>query len=424
MTCTVAPVGKDQATRYQGVYVRHQQKCAAAGGRRCSCRPGYMARVWDRASRRQIRSPTFRTAEAAKNWRTDTINKLDRGELPDARSDLRLGKAAERFIDAAREGKVLTKHGRRYKSTAIDSLDCSLQVHVVPVLGQKRLADVRRGDVQHLIDELAPRLSGSRVRGVVNALRSLYRWAQDRDYVSHDPAGRVRLPAMNATPRDRVASPPELERLLAALEPRDALPYALAAYATARRQELRVARWGDVDLDVGVILLGRDDTARKSSAALRAVPLLRPARARLRAEWLRQGRPGPERLLCPPRHLSASGLLSMPGVARRARAAWGWEWVAKTKTWARSEGALEPIGLHECRHTAASWMNAAGVNPKIASILMGHSTPERAAAAAAGAASITLSRYTHALPGDLERAREQLDAYIATALDEAQRTGS
>jgi hypothetical protein len=195
----------------------------------------YMARVWDRAEHRQISLPTFRTAEAAKHWRIDTLNKLDRGELPDVRSDVRVAKAVEQFIGAAREGKVLTKHGRRYKPSAIEDLAGALRVHVVPGFGHKRLADVRRGDVQRLVDELAPKLSGSRVRTVVNALRSLYRWAQDRDHVSHDPAGRARLPAMNATPRDRVASPVELERLLAALASQDALSYALAAYATARR---------------------------------------------------------------------------------------------------------------------------------------------------------------------------------------------
>ncbi len=417
MSCTVATMAKDQKTRYQGVYVRHQRDCAANAGRRCGCRPGYMARVWDRAERRQIRSPTFKTAEAAKNWRTDTINKLDRGELPDVRSDVRLGSAVDRFVAAAGEGKVLTKHGRRYKATAIDDLECALKVHVVPELGGKRLADVRRGDVQKLVDELTPVLSGSRVRTVVNALRSLYRWAQDRDHVSHDPAALVRLPAMNAKPRDRVASPAELRQLLDLLKPDDALPYALAAYATARRQELRLAQWGDVDLEADVMLLGRDELARKSAAALRVVPVLRPLHARLKREWLAQGRPSGGKLICPPRWNGASGLLSMTGVARRARTAWGWEWQPGRRgapgAWIPAgDDALQPIGLHECRHTAASWMNAAGVNPKLASILMGHSTPERAAAAAAGAASITLSRYTHVLPGHLELARDQLNAFI------------
>lgn len=72
-------MAKDQRTRYQGVYVRHGKGCAALLGRRCSCRPGYMARVWDRSAGRQLRSPTFKTAEAARHWRVDTLAKLDPG---------------------------------------------------------------------------------------------------------------------------------------------------------------------------------------------------------------------------------------------------------------------------------------------------------------------------------------------------------
>lgn len=421
MRSSVASMGKDLKTRYQGVYVRHQRSCPALEGKRCACRPGYMARVWDRARQRQVRSPTLHNIEAAKNWRTDTIAKLDRGELPDVRVDLRLGKAIDTFLEAAREGKVLTKHGRRYKARAIGDLDSALNVHVKPTaLAAKRLGDVRRGEVQLLVDDLATVLSGSRVRTVVNALRSLYRWAQDRDLVSHDPAQHVRLPAMDAKPRDRVATPAELEQLLAPLKPEDALPYALAAYATARLQEARRVTWDDVDLDLGVIYLGTDPDGRKTRAAQRAVPMVRSLRARVRAEWMRQGQPA-EGLVCPPRGANnRSGLLSVQGVHEQALQSWGWERVTGAGWVKARPDAATPIGMQECRHTAASWLNAAGVNPKVASILMGHSTPERAAAAAAGAAGLTLARYTHALPGDLERARDQLDAYLVRAMGDAE----
>ena len=122
------------------------------------------------------------------------------------------------------------QHGHRYKPRAIDNVDESLRLHVEPALGNKRLSDIRRGDMQAIVDELAPRLSGSRVRSVVNAVRSLYRWAQDRDLAGHDPAALVRLPAMDATPIERVASPADFADLLAALPLDKALPYALAGY--------------------------------------------------------------------------------------------------------------------------------------------------------------------------------------------------
>ena len=75
---------------------------------------------------------------------------------------------------------------------------------------------------------------------------------------------------------------------------------------------------------------------------------------------------------------------------------------------------MEPIGLHEARHTAATWLDHAGISPKVASQIMGHKTP----AYQAGAAPITLSRYTHTLPGELERARDLLDKFLADRVRE------
>ena len=254
--------------------------------------------------------------------------------------------------------------------------------------------------------------SGSRVRTVVNSIRSLYAWAQDRELVDHDPASRVRLPAMNATPRDRVATVPEIQVLLDALDPADALPYALAVYATARRAEIRHARVGDVDLDLGVIYLGADDRGRKSRAAQRAVPIAKPLAVMLRRELMRRGRPNPTALLCPGRKPGGrnSGMLSFEGLQKRA-----------DDTWEPKDERGKPTGqkvgerftAHECRHTCASWLDAAGVRPVLVSQLMGHAAPVRQI----GAAQITQERYTHSLPGELEQACEQFDRWLEKAAD-------
>ena len=124
------------------------------------------------------------------------------GMLP-ASSTMRVEKAVEVYLKAIDAGTALNKHGRPYKLSAARDLKGALQGQVVDALGAKRLADVRRGDVQRLIDSMTGK-SGSRVRTIVNAIRSLYAWAQDRELVDHDPARRVRLPAM-ATPRHAIA---------------------------------------------------------------------------------------------------------------------------------------------------------------------------------------------------------------------------
>jgi integrase len=52
------------------------------------------------------------------------------------------------------------------------------------------------------------------------------------------------------------------------------------------------------------------------------------------------------------------------------------------------QAGLQPVGLHECRHTYASLMITAGLNAKALSTYMGHSS-----------ITVTLDRYGHLLPG-------------------------
>lgn len=70
--------------------------------------------------------------------------------------------------------------------------------------------------------------------------------------------------------------------------------------------------------------------------------------------------------------------------------------------------ALRPMTLHECRHTFASLLIDAGVNPKAIQEFMGHATIEE-----------TFSRYGHLMPGARDQARELVDAYMNAAQNAA-----
>jgi integrase len=408
----MSPRTVDTKTRYQGVYARHSLRCGLAqDATRCTCTPRYFGVAWDRGRSRHRKTPHFAVAIEARDARADLLDALRKGTAPQETAT-RLREARERFMQAAREGVALNKWRRRYRPRAVGSLESAL-AQLPEELLRRRLGEVRRGDVQGLVDELAARgLSGSRVRAVVNSLRALYRWAQERELAGHDPAQRVRLPVSAPKIRDRVATPAELAQLLAALDSptpkerkagtrrdprealRDSVPFALAAYATARSQEIRVLDWRHVDLDVGAVELAADEEGRKPGGSWRVVPLVAPLAQILRREWLVQGRPRKGKV-CPPRHRSRTGLISLDHLQERVRRRW-------------RELGLEPIGLHEARHIAATWLDHAGVSPKVASQIMGHKTPEYRP----GAARITLDRYTHVLPGELERARQLLDTFL------------
>jgi integrase len=387
--------GRDTKTRFQGVFARHQEACRVSAGadpKACNCSPSYGV-VWDAAARKHRKTRRFERVVEARNVRNDLADALRHGEVLEG-SGPKLDDARTRFVAAAREGVALNKWGRRYRRRAVQDLESALRL-VPDRLARRRIGDVRRGDLQELVDDMTRKgLSGSRVRSVVNALRSLYRWAQDRELVGHNPAELVRLPAMDATPRDRVGTPAEFAGLLAPLPVEDALPYALAGFGTARHQEIRILDWSHVDLKLGAVELAADEEGRKPGGSWRVVPLVKPLSAMLRRAWIAQGRPTQGKV-CPPKRDRGSGLLDVSYVQKRVHKRW-------------TDLELEPIGLHEARHTAATWLDHAGVSPKIASMLMGHKTPEYQP----GAAAITLRRYTHTLPGELERARDLLDAFL------------
>ena len=135
---------------------------------------------------------------------------------------------------------------------------------------------------------------------------------------------------------------------------------------------------------------------RKYEASRRVVPIVQPLLVLLKRRYLELGRPAATTLVCPSRaDWATTGRLNTGWAARRAKRQW-------------AEAQLTPITLQEARHSAATWLDAAGVSPKVASVLKGHSLPERQP----GAAAITLAWYTHALPEDVERAREQLNRYL------------
>src|ERR1700732_275081 len=124
--------GRDTRTRWQGVFARHRQGCAverlsakvalADVSQLCDCKPSYYGKVYDRTQRRHAATKRFATIAAARGARKSLLDLLEKGELPqDAPQRLRDAKA--KFIAAAKEGRALNKHGRRYKQSAWEDID-------------------------------------------------------------------------------------------------------------------------------------------------------------------------------------------------------------------------------------------------------------------------------------------------------------
>jgi integrase len=308
-----------------------------------------------------------------------------------APTPLTLNEAAELWLTAATSGVVRTRSGDAYKPSAIRAYRQALRHRLLPALGSKRLSAISRTMLQDLADEMAADgLSASSIRNTILPLRAIYRRAHNREEVATDPTRKLSLPAVRAV-RDRIAIPTEATALLDALQLSERALWATALYAGLRMGELQALDWEHLDLDENLIRVDRswDRSAGyiepKSRSGKRRVPITKTLRQHLLNHRLQQGNGGRGLVFTNQRGDKPFNPSTTNG---RAKTAW-------------AKARLTPISLHECRHSYAAYMIAAGINTKALSTYMGHAS-----------ITITLDRYGHLLPGNERQAAALLENWL------------
>jgi len=281
-----------------GITTRHGRACRSRDGGKCNCDPSYEAWVYDQRTRQKIRR-TFRNQAEAKVWRIDASSGLRKGRFS-APTRQTLEEAATAWLEKAERGEVLSRNRRPYKPSSLRGYRHDLEAYVFDDLGALRLSEVRRRDLQELVERLiGDGLSGSKVRNVLVPLQAVYRHARSHDTVNVDPTDNLQLPAAGGR-RERAASVDEAAQLIAALPEEDRALWATAFYAGLRRGELRGLRDEDVDLAANLIHVRRgwDDVegeiAPKSEKGARKVPIPALLRRYLLEHRARTGRRGAE----------------------------------------------------------------------------------------------------------------------------------
>jgi integrase len=367
----------------QGIWQRHGRRCDGKG--RCDC--PWQASVYSKRDGKKIRKQ-FTSRAAAVAWRDDSRSAV-RNRTLRAPTSTTLRDATTAWMDGARAALIRPRSGAPYKPAAIRNYERNLRLHVLPELGARRLSDIEREDLQRLVDKMvADGKSAALIEASVSPLRAVYRHAMKTPSsgVVVNPTTGLELPVSRGG-RDRIAPPDECARLLAALK-RDRALWATAMYAGLRRGELQSLRVEDVDLKAGVIHVRRgwdqyEGAITPKSGKARKVPIAAALRSNLAAHFLALG--WQDGLVF---GVSATSPFVVTSVLWRADRAW-------------KKAKLERITLHECRHTFASLMIAAGVNAKALSTYMGHAN-----------IGITLDRYGHLMPGNEGEAAGRLDAYL------------
>jgi integrase len=374
-------------TKTPGVYVAHRLRCPAqeTDDTRCRCEPSWRGR------RRHPLTGKPEWQVPVTTDRSEVLAWLGAGEK--GRSHLRRaassGRTVESIGDEWMAGVIAGRIGRRkgrgkpYTTTTVRDYTRSYRNFLRPEFGPFPADDIGEVEWQMWVDRLSREgLSRSRITTHVAVASAIYAWATapSRRLAERNPLRLVELPPTDEKPRLRVAFAPEAEQLLDALRAEDAVPYAIAFYAGLRRAEIARLEWPDVleGRRIGPRLLV--SRAKSEAGRERRPPIAEPLRGILTAAWLRQGWP-------PAGSVPETSVMSGK-LAERATAAW-------------SACGLRRITLHECRHTYASLLMAAGYTLKELMEFMGHADLQM------------VNRYVKLLPQPGEEdLSERLDDYL------------
>ena len=287
-------------------------------------------------------------------------------------------------------------------------------------LASTQLRDLTPSLVQEVVDELVEtvaltpkglpkvdakgkpkRLSASTVKNTLMPLRNIAKEAMRHRVLRFDPFLGVELPRSDEVEREAVTAADAVQ-FLAVLDDPEKSYWAVAFYAGLRRGEISALRWNDVQpltirVDESYCHVSLAMTTPKSRAGRRTAATADRLFPILNAYRETRGDVKDADLVFPATGVDWQGKPAVGTALRgdvmttRARKAW-------------KAAGLNPVGLHEARHTYASLMAVSGVSLHELSVYMGHSSYE-----------LTAKRYAHLYDEQHVRASEKLSAAIDRA---------
>jgi integrase len=342
---------------------------------------------------------------------------VSKGVHTPTNKSITVAKAAEQWIEYVK--------GEGAERSTIEQYQRHVDLHIVPRMGNEKLATLGAPRIERIRDELVRDLSRPMARKVLQSLKAILKDAHRRGSIAQNAAAGVTVKkdkrAENYKPQIGVdiPLPAEIEAIINAAKGRWKPLIVTAAFTGLRASELRGLRWSDINFKKGEISVRqRADAyneigAPKSATGVRSFPL-RPIVIKTLREWKVECPHG--ELVFPNRSGNIENLANIlqrgfhpPQVAAGVTVPVMDE-NGKPKRDEQGRPGVAPkyYGLHSLRHFFASLCINRRVDgglelpAKIVQQRMGHAT-----------ITLTLDTYSHLFPGandadevvtDLERA--------------------
>lgn len=300
----------------------------------------------------------------------------------------------------------------KLKASSYDRLESTVLNHIIPNLGAMKMDKVSRDHIQTLINQLYKKqgLSYSSVKKVFVAINACYKHALMVDDVLKNPCvGVILSDSKERTKQVTSLSDEEVETLKREITRKKNGGEPLYYYGNVfllilntglRMGEALSLRWEDVDLGNKIITIYKNhimakkrdmdgkiigeyelivQNSTKTASGNRTVPINAAAERVLHELRTNNGTPYVI--------VNSKGNPVLPGDLERS-----------FHVVLRNAGVRDDCGIHALRHTFASMLFSKGIDVKIASQLLGHSTVK-----------ITYDTYVHLFEKDITRATNVLD---------------
>lgn len=234
---------------------------------------------------------------------------------------------------------------------------------VIPALGTKKMVDIRRRDLNAIIDRPLSEGKLAMAIRVFQTLQSLFKWAASRGEIEDNPCDGLRMPA-KTTSRDRALSDAEMMALwqgLPKISPQAAAAIKLLALTGQRLNEVVGAKWSEIDFQRALWTLPANEPGRSkkrkaahlvplSPAALAIFAALQEANGEVASVFRTKGKSRREESKPATRSMLSSAKIqlkdALPGLA---------DW-----------------RIHDLRRTCRTGMGMLGVPQHVAELVLGH----------------------------------------------------
>ena len=271
--------------------------------------------------------------------------------------DLGFKAYSERFVD-----RCLKERWSRSWQDA----EAALDRHVVPMLRNKPLPELSRGDLKEVLDRLRGRIATR--RKVYAILRRMFRWAVSEGDLERSPLEGLEAPPIPVS-RDRVLADWELQLVFEASgkvgEPFGPLSR-LLILTGQRMQELAAASWSELDREDSVI---RIPASRAKNRRATDVPLSPAAIAEL--DGVAGGEKWPRKGLV----FTTTGKKAVSGFSRAKRQID--REVRNLLHEREDERSVSPWRYHDLRRTLATGLQRLGIRFEVTVAVLNHISGSR-----------------------------------------------